>query len=66
MFSPCICSSENTDKPQITSARGFSRSASRRAVMTPVESRTQAISMLGTARSAAALKGASCSFSRAV
>jgi hypothetical protein len=66
MSSASICSSEKTERPQMTSARGFCRSAIRRAVMMPVESRTQAISMSRSAASAACLKGASCSFSSAV
>ena len=66
MSRPCICRIEKTDRPQITSARGLARSAMARAVITPVLSRTQAISMSRSAASAACLKGASCSFSSAV
>jgi hypothetical protein len=43
----------------IMSAFGLSFSARKRAVMTPVESRTHSISTLGTAFSISALKGAS-------
>ena len=39
--------SELAATPITTSARGLAFSASRRAVMTPVESRTQLISMVG-------------------
>jgi hypothetical protein len=53
-------------RPQITSARGLSFSASTRAVMTPVESRTQAISTSGFAASKACLYGPTWSFSSAV
>ena len=42
-------------RPQITSARGLSFSAKMRAVMMPVESRTQAISTSGWAVSKAFL-----------
>ena len=48
------------------SARGLSFSASSLAVITPVESRTQAISTSGTAFSIAFLNGSSWSFSSAV
>ena len=53
-------------RPQITSARGLSFSAISLAVITPVESRTQAISMVGLSASKAFLNGSSCSFSIAV
>ena len=48
------------------SARGLSFSARKRAVMTPVESRTQTTSTSGTAASIACLNGPSWSFSSAV
>jgi hypothetical protein len=50
---------DDAPKPQMTSARGLSFSASTRAVMTPVESRTHAISTSGLAFSNASLYGPS-------
>jgi hypothetical protein len=55
-----------TARPNTTSARGLSFSARKRAVMTPVESRTHTISTSGTAASMACLNGPSWSFSMAV
>ncbi len=57
---------DDAPRPQMTSARGLSFSARMRAVMTPVESRTQAISTSGLAASKACLYGPSWSFSSAV
>jgi len=53
-------------RPQMMSARGLSFSAISLAATTPVESRTQAISMVGLSASKAFLKGSSWSFSSAV
>ena len=52
--------------PQMMSARGLSFSAISLAATTPVESRTQAISIVGLSASNAFLKGSSWSFSSAV
>jgi hypothetical protein len=53
-------------RPQMMSARGLSFSAISFAVTTPVESRTQAISIVGLSVSNAFLNGPSWSFSSAV
>ena len=52
--------------PQMMSARGLSFSAISLAATTPVELRTQAISIVGLSASNAFLKGSSWSFSSAV